>query len=108
MHNMLLITGDILMIAAVASSFLYAPMANGWKRAVLIPFSLTFIWGLVRIVSIALFKEPSPPLMGFVVAPFIILICAIVVRGLKLLLCQLPFFRKVEESLRSILGINKH
>ena len=92
------------MIAGVASPFLYSPFAKGWKRALLVPFILMVIWGSIRIVAIASYREPSPPLIGFVVVPFIVAISAAIVRGLKLLLFHVPFFRDMEQSIRSRIG----
>jgi hypothetical protein len=88
------------MYSTFASVFLYAPFANTWARAIIVPFLLTAVWGGIRMFSIIVFCENSPPLIGFLIAPFQGSIIAVVLRCGKLLLFKIPALADWERRMK--------
>lgn len=82
------------------SPFVYAPFAKTWMRALLVQFSLGFIWALIRLMSVICFNEESPPGIFFIIIPLEYLVYASIARGIKLLLFKLPMLKAIEEKLR--------
>ena len=78
--------GDGLGIATLGAVILYAPFSKTYARSILVPFSLCVAWSLVRVLTIVIFKEPCPPLVGFAFIPFIYGACGAVLRLLRVIL----------------------
>lgn len=91
MHHALLIIGDILGYLTVGGVILYAPLAGTWRRALLVPCVLSVAWGGVRVITILLFREPCPPLIGFAVLPLLYMLGAAALRAGKELLLRISF-----------------
>ena len=82
MKTTLLIISDVTAALIAFSIILYAPLAKNRRRALIVPAVITFIWGVTRTLSITIFREQSPPLIGFVIAPFLSMFFAAAARGL--------------------------
>jgi hypothetical protein len=100
MQTILDSAGDFIAIVAAATLILYAPFAKSWGRALGAAFLLWFLWSLCRMILIINFREPTPPMIGFVLAPFVALLYAAVLRGIKLLLFKIPFLANLENRVR--------
>lgn len=50
--------------------------------AMWVTFSSVALWSVIRLATIGLYRELSPPLVGFVVAPFIALLYLVIARGI--------------------------
>jgi hypothetical protein len=101
MHLASSILNYVLQAAILLSIFFYAPMAQNWKRAVMVPATLTFVWGILRTVSIMAFRESDVPLAGFLVAPFLSALYGLLVRLAKVLLCEMSLIRRWETTLKT-------
>jgi hypothetical protein len=101
MQPFLWILADVVKYSAYVATAIYAPFAKTWARALVVPFILVFAWGVVREVSIVRFREDTPPGMYFLMLPFLYLVYASVMRGLKLLLFRLPVLKAFEQKIRS-------
>jgi hypothetical protein len=93
--------GDCIGVLTLVSILVYSPFAKNWWRALGVPFALTLVWGIVRIVSIILFREDSPPGVGFFIAPCFAALFGGLSRALKLLLFEIPILAEKVEQFRS-------
>jgi hypothetical protein len=102
MQTILDSAGDFIAIVAAAALILYAPFAKSWGRALGTVFLLWFLWSLWRMILIVTFREPTPPMIGFVLAPFVWVFYAAVLRAIKLLLFKIPSLARLEERVRGL------
>lgn len=104
MQHVLWLLAAVVGILAMASVVVYAPFAKDWLRALLVPFLLTSLWGILRLLAILVFREEQPPMMGFVILPPLFSAYAATARALKLILVRSPKLSKLEEKTRSFFG----
>jgi hypothetical protein len=82
MKLILLITSYAMATLILLSIIFYAPLARNARRGLIVPGVITFVWGAIRTLSIVTFRESSPPLFGFLVAPILSALFAAAARGL--------------------------
>lgn len=92
-QNFLQYLGYALMIVSGVSALIIAPLSKSWLRCFCFAVIPTSIWSLLRIVSISVFREESPPMIGFIVVPIAMFLYATAFRlcvlGAKRLWCLL-------------------
>lgn len=93
-HSISLLLGDVLQVTSLVALFAGA-FASSWYRAVALAVVPLTLWGLLRISTIFVFGENSPPLAGFLVAPVFAAIYVCFLRGLRIL-----FFRLLSKMRR--------
>jgi hypothetical protein len=69
--------------------FLYAPFSSTWQRAVLITGVFGAGWSMLRMVTIIWFGESTPPMIGFLIFPLIVVVSACMLRLVKLLVFRI-------------------
>jgi hypothetical protein len=85
MHTWLLFLGDALQIVALVA-FLASPFMSTWKKTLVLAIPPVFFWCTLRLTTVIIFKEDSPPMIGFFVAPMFVALYAIILRGTRLVL----------------------
>lgn len=80
--------GDILQIIALLA-IVGSAFVGSWFRALVVAVVPISLWSLVRIATILYYEEDSPPMIGFVVAPFLAAIYGSVLRGVRILCVRL-------------------
>lgn len=101
MRLVLITLGLMLQIVIIASVVLYSPFAKRLTYAMGVLFALTFFWGLLRVTCILAYRESSPPLMGFLVAPFVAGILGGGARVLMPFLLQIPVVGRIVHKART-------
>jgi hypothetical protein len=92
---------DVLDLIVYVSAFLYAPFSSTWRRAVLVPGLLAVGWSALRLTAIIRFGENSPPGIGFLIFPVMIIAFASAARLLKLVVFRIPLLAKWERQVRA-------
>ncbi len=62
-------------------SVLISPLFKSKKISFFVALTGGFSWVFVRMILIVLFADPHPPLIGYVLFPFLIFIWMLAVRG---------------------------
>jgi hypothetical protein len=94
-HRVLLSLSDSLQVITLVAVIGYAPFCLRSRRAFWVPFLLVGIWGFLRIFAVVKFREEDvPPMIGFLVAPFLWGVIGLVVRGIWVVLCA--YSRRLE------------
>jgi hypothetical protein len=92
--------GDFIQVLLLFLVVLYAPFAKTWKRAAVVVVATTVVWSICRVITIILFNENSPPMIGFVMMPFLAAFYAFVLRLIKGVVFCIPWLKKIVKSTR--------
>lgn len=84
MHQFLLFIGYGLTAITVFSVLFYAPFARSWQLAFLVPVCFAALWSIARTLSIILYKEEMPPMIGFLFIPLFYGGLGCILRAIKL------------------------
>jgi hypothetical protein len=89
MHALLLLIADALAILSIVLPICYAPFTKSALRGFVVIVFISFIWGILRICTIEMFREKDePPLIAFVIVPFFYGTFGLMARGVWIVVCS--------------------
>lgn len=104
METIIHIVGYLIQLFIILTMVVYAPFSKSWLKAICSVFIVSTSWVLVRAVSILLFNESSPPLLGFVVLPIACVFYTVIIRGIKCLVFMIPYLHRLEQRVNNFIA----